>query len=382
MNEMTEILVVGAGAIGASCAAHLACGGHQVAVVDAQAEAAGGSTGRSFGAVRGQWADALNIALSWESIQQLRYFQEQHGVDIGYRPIGYLMLVPEADWPSQLSAVDLQRSYGVPVEVMDVREAAGITPFEPEGIGGATWCPADGVIDPRRLTTAYLGMAEAAGAEVLFSHPVKAVGEGSDGAWTVEAGGRVITAQTLVNAAGGWAGELAALAGLSVPVEHSRRSIYAASSAGLGREVPMTIDLSSGVFVRTRGQHVAFSMAPPDQAPGYFDTPDWDWFDRFYPAATARFPWLADLTLDREAAWGGTYEVTPDLQGILGPDPGAPTWINACGFSGHGLMQAPVIGQLVAEQVDHGAVSSFDLTGLRLDRFASTAHLSRTGLVF
>ena len=67
-----------------------------------------------------------------------------------------------------------------------------------------------------------------------------------------------------MNTAAGWAGELAVLAGLSVLVEHSRRSIYAASSAGLGRELPMTIDLSTGVFLRTRGDHVAFSVAPPD----------------------------------------------------------------------------------------------------------------------
>ena len=69
------------------------------------------------------------------------------------------------------------------------------------------------------------------------------------------------------------------------------------------------------------------------------------------------------------------------MQGILGPDPKAPTWINACGFSGHGLMQAPVIGRLVAEQVHRGAMSSFDVSELSLDRFADAARLQRAGLV-
>jgi glycine/D-amino acid oxidase-like deaminating enzyme len=70
-------------------------------------------------------------------------------------------------------------------------------------------------------------------------------------------------------------------------------------------------------------------------------------------------------------------QVTPDMQGILGADPVAPTGINACGFSGHGLMQAPVIGRLVAEEISKGHITSFDVEGLRLDRFARTTRLDR-----
>lgn len=381
MDQLTEVVVVGAGAIGASSAAHLARAGRRVTVVESRAGSAGGSTGRSFGAVRAQWADRMNVELSWESIQRLRDFSDEHGVDVGYRPLGYLMLVPEAGWEAQLAAVDLQRSYGVPVDVLDVARSRDIVAYAPEGIVGATWCGTDGVVDPRLLTDAYLDQARAGGAEVWFDHPVTALEAGTDGQWRVQAGGRTITAQWVVNAAGGWAGELGALAGFTIPVEHSRRSMYAATPTGLDRYVPMTIDLSSGIFVRTRGEHVVFSLAPPNPDPGYVDTPDWDWFEVVRPRAYERFPWLADLPLDRSASWGGTYEVTPDLQGILGADPAAPTWINACGFSGHGLMQSPVVGSLVAEQVGEGRITSFDLADLRPERFAQGAGLHRAGLV-
>jgi sarcosine oxidase subunit beta len=95
-----------------------------------------------------------------------------------------------------------------------------------------------------------------------------------------------------------------------------------------------------------------------------------------------RFPWLADLPLDRSGCWAGTYENTPDRHGILGPHPAAPTWINACGFSGHGLMQAPEIGRLVAEQIETGVITSIDTSALRLGRFTGAAVSDRVGLVF
>jgi sarcosine oxidase, subunit beta len=97
--------------------------------------------------------------------------------------------------------------------------------------------------------------------------------------------------------------------------------------------------------------------------------------------AVARFPWLAGLPLDRAACWAGTYENSPDHHGILGADPAAATWINACGFSGHGLMQAPEIGRLAAEQVTRGAITSIDASALRIERFTAASDNSRMGLV-
>jgi sarcosine oxidase, subunit beta len=123
-SSSVDVVVVGAGAIGASCAYHLARAGHSVLVAETFGGPAEGSTGRSFASIRSQWADSLNIEMSWRSIRAYRSFPDDHGVDVGYRPSGYLLLVPGAMWQGQLEAVDLQRAHGVPVDVLDLAAAA------------------------------------------------------------------------------------------------------------------------------------------------------------------------------------------------------------------------------------------------------------------
>jgi sarcosine oxidase subunit beta len=142
----------------------------------------------------------------------------------------------------------------------------------------------------------------------------------------------------------------------------------------------MTIDLGTGVFVRSEGSRLLFGLARPDQEDGYDTRVDWPWMESVLATAVDRFPWLADLPLDRAGCWAGTYEVTPDHDGILGSDPTAPSWVNACGFSGHGLMQAPEIGRLVAEQIVTGTITGVDVTALRLERFADAVD-RRVGMV-
>jgi sarcosine oxidase subunit beta len=367
----TDVLVVGAGAIGASTAYHLSSRGVRVVVAEAFGGPAQGSTGRSFASVRAQWADDLNIELSWRSIQAYRDFPARHGIDVGYRASGYLFLVPEQVFHAHLAAVELQRAHGVPVAVLGLAAARRITPFATTGLGGATWGPADGVVDPHLATGAYLDLARRAGARVLFGHRVTAI-DRTAGGWQVTAGQRRITATCVVNAAGGWAGELAGLAGLHVPVVHSRRNIYSSAPQALATAVPMTVDLGTGVYVRTDGSRLLFGAARLDQPDGYDTSIDWPWMESVLERAEQRFPWLAELPLDRTGCWAGTYENTPDHHGILGADPTVSGWVNACGFSGHGLMQAPEIGRLAAEQVVDGRIGSVDAAALGLNRFATS----------
>ncbi|MCW2866792.1 MAG: dependent oxidoreductase [Marmoricola sp.] len=366
-----DVVVIGAGIIGASSAHHLAAAGHRVAVLEARTGYAEGSSGRSFASVRSQWADSLSIDLSWNSIQTYQRFEQDHGVDIGYRPSGYLLLWSEQAWARQLEAVALQRRHGVPVEVLDAAAAQHLVRFDPDGVAGATFGPQDGRIDPHVATGAYLGLARASGAAVHFDSPVTAITSRPDGSWVVHTATRTVHAQHVVNAAGGWSAETAAMVGIDAPVVHSKRNVYASAARADQPAVPMTCDMATGVYMRSDGDRLLFGLSNPRQADGYDTQVDWEWLETLLETAGARFPWLADVPLDFKACWAGTYENTPDAKPLLGPDPSAPTWIHACGFSGHGVMQAPEVGRLVAEQVTTGAITSLDLSPMSVERFAS-----------
>lgn len=366
---MTDVLIIGAGIVGASCAYHLTERGQKVVVVEAQESPAQGSTARSNACVRAQWRDPTNIAMCWSSI---RFYRE---ADVGYRPIGYLLLHPAEHWEAHLEAVEVQRASGVPVEVLDVEQAQSHAPFVPDGVAGATWGPADGRIDPHLATHAFLTAARDRGAEVRLRSPVRAIERRATG-WSVTTEAGTVDAEAIVNAAGGWSGEVAALAGLEVPVVHSRRMLFC-TAPGQRTDLPMTVDVGSGYFIRSEGDRLIMGYGGDHEEPGYRTDLDWSWLDRVMTAGRDRFPWIVDLPMDSRASWAGTYDLTPDHQPFIGRMPGEPDWYNACGFSGHGVMQAPATGRVVAEEIVDGAAHSIDIDPLRIERLAAGTAPSR-----
>ena len=376
MSNNDRVLVIGAGIIGASCAYQLALRGQQVTVLDQFDAPAEGSTGRSFASVRGQWSDEMNISISWESIKTYRDFEKLHGVDVGYRPTGYMYLVQEANWEAQLGYVELQKSHGVPVEVLSLEAAQEKTPFETDGVAGVTWGSADGVVDPYLVTNAYLNMAKSLGVKIHMKSPVQEITRTENG-WLVKSGEQRFEVDYILNCAGGWSNESAKLAGFEVPVQHFRRNIYS-TAPGATPTHPMTIDLNTGFFLRSEGERLLFGLARADEPAGYNVAVDWDWMETVMEIGGERFPWLLDAPLDNSGAWAGTYEITPDHFPILGALPEEPTWINACGFSGHGVMQSPYVGQLMAEEICDGKAHSIDIEPLRIGRFRDGRLLNET----
>jgi len=361
---MTDVVIVGAGIIGACVADALTARGARVRVLEAAAAPATGSTGRSFAGVRGQWPDATNAQLAWRSIQAYRSCADE----IGYRPIGYLLLVPEEDWERARAAVVLQTSLGIPVEELDVDEAQRLVAFERTGLAGCTWGTADGVVDPHSITMAALGRARARGAELRLSTAVTGLDQRGS-RWQVTTGDGALETDVVVNAAGGWSGDLARLADLDVPVQHVRRAVFGtAPGPGLG-SLPMVIDTASGFYLRGESDRVLFARADPGEPPGYDTSVPWHWLEPTLEVGCGRFPWLATTPLDDRIAWAGTYDSSPDSQAVLGRMHGAEGFVNACGFSGHGVMQAPAVGHVIAEEVLDGKASSVDIDALRIERF-------------
>jgi sarcosine oxidase subunit beta len=369
--EITDVVVIGAGIVGASCAFHLAERGAHVTVLEMQEAPAMGSTGKSAAGVRVQFTDEVNVRLSWDSIQTYRQFSTRFGDDVGYRPIGYLLLVPLEQWTVHLESVTLQHSLGAPVTVLSLSDAQHLMPFETAGLAGATYGPADGVVDPHSATLAFLRLARECGVAVRLNAPVTSIRRDGS-AWQVETPQGTFAAAYLLNAAGAWAGAVARLAGLEVPVQPVRRLIYMTAPLPMPHVFPLTIDCLSGFYLRSEGQRVLFGRSNPDEPPGFREGMDWDWFECTLAVGIERFPWLAETQLDAQACWWGYYEVTPDDNPILGRMPGVDTWVNAAGFSGHGVQQAPAVGMVIAEEIVDGQAHSIDIDPLRVERFADT----------
>lgn len=329
-----------------------------------------GSTGKSAAGVRVQFTEEANIRLSWESIQEYQHFSELYGEDAGYKDIGYLFLVPPDQWEAHLEGVSLQQKLGAPVRVLSPQEAQSIVQFDPENIAGTTHGPADGVVDPHRITHTYLRLAKERGVAVYTETPLLSAKRVND-VWQVETPKGLFEAPYLINAAGSWAGQVAQRAGLEVPVSPVRRMIYMTAPTAWQHVYPLTIDMVSGFYFRSEGQRILFGRSNPDEPPGFSEGMDWDWFEKTLLVGLERFPWMGETGLDRQACWWGYYEVTPDHNPILGRMPGTENWINATGFSGHGVQQAPAVGRLMTEEILQGQARSIDIDQLRIERFAN-----------
>jgi sarcosine oxidase subunit beta len=380
MSIKVDALVVGAGIMGASCAFRLSEQGVKVAIVEAQSAPAMGSTARSTAGVRVQFTEEVNIRLSWESIQEYRRFQELYGEDAEYRPIGYLLLVPPERQAAHMDSVRLQKQLGVPVSALSLEDARRIVPFNPAHLAIATHGPADGVVDPHRVTLIYLRLARERGTSLYLEAPLTgAQREGNH--WRVETPKAIFEADYLVNASGAWAGEVAERAGLEVPIQPVRRMVYATTPTTWEHNYPLTIDLASGFYLRSEGKRILFGRSNPDEPPGFTEGIDWDWLEPTIQPGVERFPWLADVALDHQASWWGYYEVTPDHNPIIGRMPTAENWINVAGFSGHGVQQAPAVGRVIAEEITLGKAQYINIDPLRIDRLSQSQKQQELNIV-
>lgn len=362
-----DVVIIGAGIMGASCAFRLSEQGLKVAILEAGSAPAIGSTGRSVAGVRVQFTEEVNIRLSWGSIQEYQHFHDLYGEGAGYAPIGYLLLVPPERLAVHMDGVRLQERIGAPVRVLSFEEAQNLVRFDPADIARATYGPADGIVDPHLVTFTYLRLAKERGAILHLETPLTRANRVGN-TWQVETTKGIFEATHLVNAAGAWAGEVAARAGLEVPIRPVRRMVYATAPTARQHSYPLTIDLKSGFYLRSEGKRVLFGRSNPDEPPGFTEGIDWSWLEPTIQVGVARFPWLAEIGLDRQACWWGYYEVTPDHNPILGRLPAAENWVNAAGFSGHGVQQAPMVGRLIAEEIVLGMAQSVNIDPLRIDR--------------
>jgi sarcosine oxidase, subunit beta len=372
-----EVVIIGAGVMGASIAYHLALRGcADVLILEKEEAEISGSTARSAAGVRHQFSDPTNVRLSRYSIAKLQSFDEEVGGHAELHQVGYLFLVSDpASWEQYQRSAAMQRELGVRVELLSPAEAARFVPrMRSDDLLGATFGPDDGYCDPYGIALGYLRAAQRMGVRLQRAAPVSGFALAGGRVQAVQTAAGSFGCQTVVNCAGAWAGAVAALAGLNVPVLPFRRNIYMTTPfPQIPAPIPLTIDVGSGFYMRKEGASVLMGRSNPAEPSSFTTTVDWEWLDQVLDAGLARFPVLEEAGLAEGQCWAGLYEITPDHRPILGRHPALAGYIDASGFSGHGIMHAPATGLLIAEEILDGRAHTIDIDQLRVGRFAGGA---------
>ncbi|MBA3690336.1 MAG: FAD-binding oxidoreductase, partial [Actinobacteria bacterium] len=228
MRATADVVVVGGGVVGCSTAYHLAAAGAgRVLLLDRASAVGTGSTGACAGGFRHQFSSRINVELSLASVPMIVGFAEHHGLPLDVVQDGYLFLIrDELSLGRFAAAADMQRSLGVDVRVLTPEEAAEVAPgISREGLVGATFCPDDGIADPGGLTLGYATAARRAGVEIRLWTDVEAILTAAGRVTGVRTVAGDVGAGAVVNAAGPWAGALAATAGVHLPLEPIPRMV-------------------------------------------------------------------------------------------------------------------------------------------------------------
>jgi sarcosine oxidase, subunit beta len=347
---MARVVVAGAGAVGASIAYHLSLRGAMDVVLADRTEIASGATGKAMGGVRQQFTTEAEVRLAQASV---RFFAEL-GAPL-FHQVGYLFLATTESGLDQLEERRLaQLELGVPVERVDPSFVPGLAV---DDVRGAVFCARDGVGDPVGVTLELVRRAAAMGVHVRERTPAEA-----------------LERDVLVIACGAYSAPLAAGVGIDLPVRPLCRQLLETTPvADLPATLPMTVEAETGFHFRRRGARPVLAMADPAPRWGEPAWVDESLFADRLARLERRFPGASGARVER--AWAGLYDMSPDAHPVIG-------WVGdgvyaACGFSGHGFMQAPAVGAAVAEELLQGA-SEFDLSPYRLDRFAADARFPET----
>jgi glycine/D-amino acid oxidase-like deaminating enzyme len=344
--ETREIVIVGGGAMGASVAWHLRELGITDVILLERDSLASGSTSRSAGGIRTQFSDELNVRIALRSLAE---FERMDGIEL--RQWGYLFLLDRKEDVAQFrTALELQHRLGVPSRALSVDEALAIVPaLDPEGLLGATYCELDGYASPESVVQWY-----ARGIDVRQGCEVTGIRVQAGRIAGVETTKGDIACGTVVCCAGAWSREVAALAGVELPVEGEQRFMwFSPEDGGLPERLPLTIDFTTSFYFHREGPGLVFGgkeHALEDVA----------------EHAARRLPILVDLPV--QSSWWGYYEMSPDHNALVGRAAEPEGFFYATGFSGHGFQQAPAVGEHVAELVT-GREPTLDLAAFDAARF-------------
>jgi sarcosine oxidase subunit beta len=367
-----SVVVIGGGVMGLSTAYHLARSGVRDVVLVEKDEFGSGSTCKAAGGVRAQFSDAVNVQLGLRSLRTFETFREEFGQEIDLHQVGYLFLL---DRPEHVAAfeknVAVQNELGVPSRMIDVAEAARLSPLiSTEGLLAAAWSPTDGHCTPESVVLGYASAARREGARLLRGTTVEGIELDGRTVTAVRTDRGTIRTGTVVCAAGPWSQAVGAMAGVDLPVVPLRRQILTTEPmAGLAPDTPFTIDFGTTFYFHGEGRGLLLGMSDPDETPGFKLQRSDAWLSRLGEAIERRAPRVGEVGLT--GGWAGLYEMTPDHNALIGESGDVSRFLYATGFSGHGFLMGPAVGEVMRD-LYHGNAPVVDVAGLDVRRFRAS----------
>ncbi|MGD9957107.1 MAG: NAD(P)/FAD-dependent oxidoreductase [Candidatus Nanopelagicales bacterium] len=381
-----EVVIVGGGVMGASAAFHLAEAGVTDIVLLEKGDLAGGSTSKSAGGVRAQFSDAVNIALGARSLPAFEQFGVRPGAEIDLRQVGYLFLQTDpAGMAAAEQAVALQNSMGVPTQLLTADEAARLSPgVVTDDVLGATFHPRDGYCSPESVVQGYAKAARELGACIRTSVEVTGIERSGGEITAVTTTAGTIATGGVVCAAGAWSKAVGEWVDVDLPIEPLRRQILVSEPLPddllrlYPESTPMTIDAATTFYLHREGPGILVGMSYTGETPGFRESYSEDWLPDLFEAMERRAPALLEVGMAHR--WAGLYETTPDHNAVIGEAPGTSRFLYAAGFSGHGFLQGPAVGEVVRD-LWLGREPVVDVTSLSAERFGAGVRVLEHNIV-
>jgi sarcosine oxidase subunit beta len=348
--ESADVVIVGGGVMGCALAYQLAK--RDVDILLLERETLGSqSTGRCAGGVRQQFSNEANVRLQRLSVGMFERFEEETGHTADFRQVGYLFLLTQPQDVEDFRAnVEMWHEVGLSeARWLDPAEAQRLVPvLNVDDVIGCTFCPSDGIASPADVTSGYAAAARRLGARIKEGVEVTGLDVANARIQGVRTSVGDVATRVVFCCAGAWSSSIGRMAGLEIPILPYRRQVAVTGTfPAVPRTTPMTVDFHTSFYFHPEGDGVLFGMSDRSEPPGYNLEVDWDFMARVIEQAERRAPALASAGM--KTAWAGLYETTPDHQAILGPIPEVEGFWCAAGFSGHGFMQAPAAGLLLAQ---------------------------------
>ncbi|MAU52309.1 MAG: glycine cleavage system protein T [Roseovarius sp.] len=385
MKTTTRVCVIGGGVVGASVLYHLTRLGWSDVMLVERSELTSGSTWHAAGGFHTLNGDTNMAALQGYTIRLYKELEEITGLSCGLHHVGGVTLADNRDRFDMLLAERAKHRYmGLETEIVTPEEIARLAPVTNiEGIIGGLYDPLDGHLDPSGTTHAYARAARMGGAVIETHCHVRETNPRPDGTWDVVTDKGTIHAEHVVNAAGLWAREVGAMAGVYLPLHPMEHQYLVtdevpeiAAIIDGGGEHPHVMDPAGESYLRQEGRGLCIGFYEQPCRPWAVDGTPWtfghellpDDFDKIEDSiefAYKRFPALARAGV--KSVIHGPFTFAPDGNPLVGPVPGLRNYWSACGVMA-GFSQGGGVGLMLAQWMVEGECER-DVTAMDVARF-------------